>query len=411
MSENVHQIHTDKKTGMLLTLCLCFCVALLEGFDIQSMGVAGPFVRKEFGLSPKELGLIFSAATLGMLPGAIIAGRLADKYGRKLILLVSVLVFGLMSLATAYCTDLTSFAIVRFLTGLGMGGALPLMIAIASESVPKAWNGTAVSVMYAGVPVGAAITALMASSFADPSHWRHIFYLGGIAPIAILPILALFIKETSHAKDVMIEVAEKISFKNTLFGEGRWLATLQLWVSFFCTLIVLYFILNWLPILVTDNGLSRPQVGQVQLFYQVGAAIGVLTLGWLLDKVNIKWVAIAMYAGILSGLGALAIAGTATTMMLSAALCGFFLTGGQSVLYAMAALVYPANIRGTGVGSAVAAGRVGAFVGPMLAGMIMAMSSGSSTVIMASIPVIIVGTIATLGLTIYLARQEKAQQV
>lgn len=310
----------------VITLAMCFLVALLEGFDIQSMGVVAPFVKAQFALSTGELAWVFSAATLGMFPGAVVGGRLADKYGRKRVLLVSVAIFGLMSLATAYCTTFTEFVAARFLTGVGMGAALPLMIAIASESVSEKHNGTAVSIMYAGVPLGAAVTALMARNFSSPTEWIHIFYLGGIGPIVILPLLQIFLKET-----IKISPQKAINpqpFKEVLFANNRFAATLQVWVSFFCTLIVLYFILNWLPILMKANGLENKQVSMIQLMYQVGAAIGTLILGQILDRINIRWVVILIYTGILAGLICLSMSTDYGFLVFAAALCGFFLTGG-----------------------------------------------------------------------------------
>lgn len=386
----------------IITLMLCFLVALLEGFDIQSMGVAAPFVKMEFGLETSELAWLFSAATLGMFPGALVGGRLADTYGRKRILILSVAIFGAMSLATAFCTSFFSFLVVRFLTGIGMGAALPMMIAIASESVHPRYNGTAVSIMYAGVPIGAGITALMARSFSDGAQWIHIFYLGGLVPLLVLPLLLIFLVESMPT--ITQQLNSRTDFKTVLFSNQRFAATLQIWISFFCTLIVLYFILNWLPILMRANGLDNKQVNMIQLVYQIGAAIGTLILGQLLDRAKIKWVIITIYTGILSGLICLSISKDYYFLTFAAALCGFFLTGGQSALYALAAVVYPVEMRGTGVGFAVAVGRIGSFVGPLFAGLILSISSSSSIVIGASIPIIGLAAITALLLVLNITK-------
>lgn len=394
-----------KASSVYLTLFLCFCIAILEGFDIQSIGVAAPSIQAEFNLTKGQLGCIFSAATLGMFPGAIVAGRLSDKIGRKKILIFSVAIFGVMSLLTAFTTGFNSLVLIRFLTGVGMGGALPLIIAMSSESVSERWSATAVSIMYAGVPIGAAITALAAGMFTEVGQWKNIFYLGGLAPILILPLLALLLKETYTKRQATKEI-ENNDFKFVLFGEGRLASTLQIWLSFLGTLIVLYFILNWLPVLMQNNGLSMKNVSNIQVSYQVGALLGVLSLGWLLSRIKIRTVVVMIYVGILVGLSALAMSKSLTGLMLSAALSGFFLTGGQSALYALAAKVYQKSMRGTGVGVAVAMGRIGSFIGPLLAGLIFSYNSSSSFVIGSSIPVIIIAAIAAIMLTNNISRRE-----
>ncbi|MGM8899340.1 MULTISPECIES: 3-(3-hydroxy-phenyl)propionate transporter MhpT [unclassified Psychrobacter] len=407
MITSVHNAAPKKPAVMYTTLLMCFCIAILEGFDIQSIGVVASSVQSEFGLTKGELGWIFSAATLGMFPGAIVAGRLSDKIGRKNILIFSVALFGIMSLATAFTTDFSSLVIVRFLTGIGMGGALPLMIAMSSESVPERWSATAVSVMYAGVPFGAGITAVIAGGFTGAGEWKNIFYLGGLTPIAIVPLLFFFLKETYTKKQaIKDDLKENTDFKFILFGEGRTATTIQIWLSFLGTLIVLYFILNWLPVLMQNNGLSMQSASNIQVAYQVGGVCGVLILGWLLSNIKLRSVVIMIYIGILIGLSALTFSKSLTALILASGVSGFFITGGQSALYALAARAYSKSMRGTGVGVAVAMGRIGSFVGPLLAGVIFSYNSNSSFVIGSSIPVIVIAGVAAILLANNIAKRE-----
>lgn len=400
-----------KPAVMYTTLLMCFCIAILEGFDIQSIGVVASSVQSEFGLTKGQLGWIFSAATLGMFPGAIVAGRLSDKIGRKNILIFSVALFGVMSLATAFTTDFSSLVIVRFLTGIGMGGALPLMIAMSSESVPERWSATAVSVMYAGVPFGAGITAVIAGGFTGAGEWKNIFYLGGLTPIAIVPLLFFFLKETYTKKQATRDdLKENTDFKFILFGEGRTATTIQIWLSFLGTLIVLYFILNWLPVLMQNNGLSMQSASNIQVAYQVGGVCGVLILGWLLSNIKLRSVVIMIYIGILIGLSALTFSKSLTALILASGISGFFITGGQSALYALAARAYSKSMRGTGVGVAVAMGRIGSFVGPLLAGVIFSYNSNSSFVIGSSIPVIVIAGVAAILLANNIAQRESVNK-
>ncbi len=407
MITSVPNAAPKKPAVMYTTLFMCFCIAILEGFDIQSIGVVASSVQAEFGLSKGELGWIFSAATLGMFPGAIVAGRLSDKIGRKNILIFSVALFGVMSLATAFTNNFSSLVIVRFLTGIGMGGALPLMIAMSSESVPERWSATAVSVMYAGVPFGAGITAVIAGGFTGIGEWKNIFYLGGLTPIAIVPLLFFFLKETYTKKQATKDdLKENTDFKFILFGEGRTATTIQIWLSFLGTLIVLYFILNWLPVLMQNNGLSMKSASNIQVAYQVGGVCGVLILGWLLSNIKLRSVVIMIYIGILIGLSALTFSKSLTALILASGISGFFITGGQSALYALAARAYSKSMRGTGVGVAVAMGRIGSFVGPLLAGVIFSYNSNSSFVIGSSIPVILIAGIAAILLANNIAKRE-----
>ncbi|HCT72939.1 MULTISPECIES: 3-(3-hydroxy-phenyl)propionate transporter MhpT [Psychrobacter] len=411
MTTSVPNAVPKKSSTMYMTLFMCFCIAILEGFDIQSIGVVASSIQAEFNLSKGQLGWVFSAATLGMFPGAIVAGRLSDKIGRKNILIFSVALFGIMSLFTAFTTDFNSLVVARFLTGIGMGGALPLMIAMSSESVPERWSATAVSVMYAGVPFGAGITALIAGGFTGIGEWKNIFYLGGLTPIAILPLLFFFLKETYTKREVSQDaIKENTDFKFILFGEGRTASTIQIWLSFLGTLIVLYFILNWLPVLMQNNGLSMKSASNIQVAYQVGGVCGVLILGWLLSNIKLRSVVIMIYIGILLGLSALTFSKSLTALVLASGISGFFITGGQSALYALAARAYSKNMRGTGVGVAVAVGRIGSFVGPLLAGMIFSYNSNSSFVIGSSIPVIIIAGLAAILLANNIARREKIDQ-
>lgn len=411
MTTSVLNAAPKKPAVMYMTLFMCFCIAILEGFDIQSIGVVASSIQSEFGLTKGELGWIFSAATLGMFPGAIVAGRLSDKIGRKNILIISVAIFGFMSLMTAFTTDFTSLVIVRFLTGIGMGGALPLIIAMSSESVPERWSATAVSVMYAGVPFGAGITAIIAGGFTGIGEWKNIFYLGGLTPIALVPILIFLLKETYSKKQATKDdLNANTDFKFILFGEGRTATTIQIWLSFLGTLIVLYFILNWLPVLMQNNGLSMKSATNIQLAYQVGGVCGVLILGWLLSNIKLRSVVIMIYIGILIGLTALTFSKSLTALVFASGISGFFITGGQSALYALAARAYSKSMRGTGVGVAVAMGRIGSFLGPLLAGVIFSYNSSSSFVIGSSIPVILIAGVAAILLANNIAKRENTDK-
>jgi MFS transporter, AAHS family, 3-hydroxyphenylpropionic acid transporter len=385
------------QSDAVVTLSLCFAMALLEGLDLQSVGVAAPRMAHEFGLSVAQMGLAFSAGTFGLLPGAMLGGRLADRVGRKQVLILSACVFGLLSIATALVSSFPMLVVVRVLTGIGLGGALPNLIALSSEAVsPKARN-TAVSIMYCGIPFGGVIASIIGIASMGDADWRHIFYVGGTGPLILVPLLLAFLPESktfNKASDG--ENVKPAPVSEALFGAGRGPSTLQIWISYFCTLIVLYFLLNWLPSLMAVRGLSRPEVGYVQIFFNIGGGLGALCIGMLMDRLRGGLVVSGMYIGIIASLAALSMAPGFGALAASAFCAGMFVIGGQSVLYALSAAFYPTAMRGTGVGAAVAVGRVGSVVGPLAAGELLAMGRSSSIVIGASIPVTLIAAVAAL---------------
>jgi MFS transporter, AAHS family, 3-hydroxyphenylpropionic acid transporter len=379
----------------IVTLSLCFAIALLEGLDLQSVGVAAPRMAREFGLSVAQMGLAFSAGTFGLLPGAMLGGRLADRIGRKRVLILSACIFGLLSIATAFVASFPALVVVRVLTGIGLGGALPNLIALSSEAVPQRARNTAVSVMYCGIPFGGVIASVVGMLSAGDTDWRHIFYVGGAGPLLFVPLLILFLAESRAFRNASSKPAP---VTDVLFGERRALSTVQVWVSYFCTLIVLYFLLNWLPSLMAARGLGRAEVGYVQIFFNIGGGIGALCIGMLMDRMRGGLVVSGMYVGIIASLAALSVAPGFVALTVSAFFAGMFVIGGQSVLYALSAAFYPTAMRGTGVGAAVAVGRVGSVVGPLAAGQLLAMGRSASVVIGASIPVTLIAAVAALML-------------
>ena len=400
-----------RPSNVAITLGLCFAVALLEGVDLQSIGVAGTRMAHEFGMSVNQMGVLFSAGTLGLLPGAIFGGRLADRIGRRPVLILSTVVFGLLSVATSFASGFEAFMLARVLTGVGLGGALPNLIAFAAESVSPRARNTAVSFVYCGIPLGGVAAALVGVLSGGDSGWRQIFYFGGALPLLLAPFLWKFLREsTAFGNAARHGVATSIPMREVLFGGQRRYATLLLWGSYFATLIVLYFLLNWLPSLMAARGLGRAEAGFVQISFNVGSGIGVLCIGILMDRLRAGTVLSAVYLGVVISLAALAVSPVAHALTMSAFFAGMFVTGGQSILYALSAAYYPTAMRGTGVGAAVAVGRIGSIVGPLAAAHLLSMGHSSSTVIGASIPVILIAAAAALLLLTQPRAEEPAGQ-
>lgn len=392
------KITTTNSSRLMVTIGLCFMVALMEGLDLQAAGIAAVGMAQAFALDKMQMGWIFSAGILGLLPGALVGGMLADRHGRKRILLSSVLLFGLFSLATAVAWSFPTLLLARLLTGVGLGAALPNLIALTSEAAGPRFRGRAVSLMYCGVPIGAALAAALGFS-GLAAAWQTIFWIGGVVPL----LLMRWLPESQAFQRVETSVP-----LCTLFAPGHAAATLLLWLGYFFTLLVVYMLINWLPMLLVGQGFSASQAAGVMFSLQIGAACGTLLLGALMDKLTPLRMSLLIYSGILASLLALGSASTLSGMLLAGFVAGLFATGGQSVLYALAPLFYPAAIRATGVGTAVAVGRLGAMSGPLLAGKMLALGTGTVGVMAASAPGIVLAGVAVFWL---MHRQQRAAMV
>ena len=382
----------------VITVAICFLIAVIEGLDIQAAGIAAAGIRESFGLDSSQLGVFFSAGILGLLPGALVGGRLADRIGRKKVLILSTAIFALFTLCTVWVNSFNSLLAVRFLAGAGLGAAMPILITLASEAVSPQNRGRAVGLMYCGMPVGAAILSLVATTEFG-SDWKNIFYLGGLLPIIVIPIMMWLLPESKEflkAQDKTLAQAQpQASFKDLFNVENR-LRTCLIWVSYFFTLMVVYIMLSWLPSLFTELGFTRQQGATAQFYFMVSATVGTIILGMLTDRWKKAYVIVLMYGGILAGLFALNAASALTQMYLASALVGAFVIGCQGVLYAFGGIVYPTEVRATGVGVASAVGRVGAMLGPAIAGQLLAAGFGAAGVISAAIPCIIISAIFML---------------
>ncbi|KDL58048.1 hypothetical protein AF52_00949 [Klebsiella pneumoniae MGH 66] len=238
------KITTATPSRLVVTIGLCFMVALMEGLDLQAAGIAAVGMAQAFALDKMQMGWIFSAGILGLLPGALVGGMLADRHGRKRILLGSVLLFGLFSLATALAWSFPTLLLARLLTGVGLGAALPNLIALTSEAAGSRFRGRAVSLMYCGVPIGAALAAALGFS-GLAAAWQIIFWIGGVVPLLLIPLLMRWLPESQA-----FQRAEASVPLRTLFAPGQAAATLLLWLGYFFTLLVVYMLINWLPMLL-----------------------------------------------------------------------------------------------------------------------------------------------------------------
>lgn len=381
-----------------ITVALCFLAAVVEGFDIQAMGVAAPRLAPQFGFDPQQMGWIFAISNIGLVIGAGLGGRLADKVGRKPVLIAALVVFGIFTLLTSRVDTLEALFLVRFCTGLGFGGALPNLMALAAEVSAPAKRTSTTAFMFAGMPLGGGISALLTQLLPPGFDWRMLFEIGGAAPLLLSPAICFLMPETLIRPAVG---GASTGAMSALFAGGRTPITLLLWLSLLPTLIILYFILNWLPTLVVAHGLDPTVAPQASLAFNFAGIAGALLFGRLVDRMDTRGPMTVAYVGLIGSLLALsASGGLGMTLLLSGA-AGFFLLGANYALYGVAATYYPKSVRGTGSGASVAVGRIGSIIGPLAAGVLLGSGTSASGVVQYTVPAAALAGAAVLGLSFF----------
>jgi AAHS family 3-hydroxyphenylpropionic acid transporter len=378
-----------------LVVAICCAIAALEGYDIQAVGVAAPAMAPSLRLGDAQIGLAGSWSMVGLVLGAFVGGWLADRVGRKPVLVVSVAWFGICSVATSMVQSGDLLLATRFLTGLGFGGAMPNMIAIASEISAPQRRAITVTAIFVGMPAGGALAALVTRFLPHGFDWRLIFLMGGVFPLALAPITLLWLPETRPDPG---RQGDRRAL-TALFGGGRTLATLCMWTAFAFTLVVLYLMLGWLPLLVVAKGLGRDAGSLAALAFNLVGVAGGIAIGLLADRHRFRWPLAATYVGLAIGMALLALANQVGQVLVLSAVVGFCVIGTQYGLYALAPLYYPPAVRGLGAGAAVGAGRMGSIVGPLLAGAMRERHASAAEVLGVTLPVIVVAALAAFVLT------------
>ena len=387
---------TTTVTSASMTIAVCFCVALLEGFDIQALGISLGKLTTEFGLDGTQRTLLTTFSSIGIVLGAIVGGRLGDFVGRKPVLMGAVAGFGLFTLGMIAAPNFMTLFVFRVLAGLGFGAALPIMMAIAAEiSTPerKALTG---AVMFSGMPAGGGSSALLVQYLGADFDWRQLFLIGGVLPFLIVPAIYFLLPET-RARNTVHEPPADIA--HALFKEGRFAPTLLLWATFLPTLTILYLILNWLPTLMAAKGFGGSVPAQATMLFNYGSIGGALLFGRFVDRVGARWPLVFSYATLMLCLLALGRVTEVPQALMLSALTGFLLLGANYALYGIAADYYPKRVRGTGSGASISVGRVGSILGPLLAGIWLSGGTAAAQVIVYMAPFAAVAALAvyTLG--------------
>ena len=420
---NIHKLAPFQ----ILIVVLCFLIVAIDGFDTAAIGFIAPAIRGEWALTAAQLAPLFGAGLAGLMAGAFLFGPLADKFGRKNILLVCVLFFGLACLASAYSSSLWELVLLRFLTGLGLGGAMPNSVTLTSEYCPDERRSFLVTTMFCGFTVGSALGGLASAHLVEAYGWRSALMLGGILPLVLLPLMVWQLPESvrylvmegkglNRVAATLKRIAPQENFANVrfmlmhkkpegfpvghLFKPDLVTGTLMLWLAFFMSLLIIYLLSSWLPTLIKSTGVSLKTASLVTAMFQVGGTLGAILLGWLMDRINPHYVLAVNYA--LAGVFIAAIGSlTGTPWLVGLAVfgAGFCISGSQVGANALAAGFYPTDCRATGVSWANGVGRIGSVLGSVGGGAMLSMNMSLPTVFMiVGIPALAAGaTMLAMG--------------
>ena len=377
----------------------CVFVVIFDGYDLAINGVALPLLMQEWNMTAVQAGMLASTALAGMMFGAMFFGMLADKIGRKNVILICVTLFSGFTFWGGFASNPTEFGILRFIAGLGIGGVLPNLVALTSEYAPQKLRSTLVTTMFSGYAVGGIMAALLGAWLTPSFGWEVMFYIAGI-PLLLLPILWKFLPESltflvkkqqdEKARQIIQKITpeEKVSAQTqlvlnevqvpdasiaALFKQNRGMSTLLFWCCFFMCLLMVYALGSWLPKLMMAAGYSLGSSLMFLMSMNIGAVIGTIGGGILADRFHLKPVIIGMFL-----MGAVALVGLGfnspqPVIYLLVALAGASAIGSSILLYSFVAQYYPLAVRSTGIGCASAVGRVGAIVGPIIIGVLLGM--------------------------------------
>ncbi|MFP3613166.1 aromatic acid/H+ symport family MFS transporter [Paraburkholderia sp. SIMBA_050] len=399
----------------IVVLILCFLTVLVDGFDTAVIGYIAPALRKDWALEPAQLSPVFGAGLFGLMFGSFLLGPVADTIGRKKVLLISVLVFSLGTLATAQSQSIGVLIALRFVTGIGLGGAMPTCITLSSEYSPARHRMLMVTLSFSGFTTGLALGGGLASHVIPAFGWRGLLIVGGLMPLLLLPALVWLLPESvrfmaadTRYKAALARIVERMTGTEgwddvtfveperallgqwpvkQLFVEGRTARTLLLWGAFFCSLFVFYLLTSWLPSILKDAGYGTASAARIGAMVPLGGTFGAISVALLIDRINAYRILSATYFG---AAAAIAVTGFLLTdvVWLNCAifLVGFGVAGAQNGLNLLSAGIYPPAARATGVSWAMANGRIGSIIGSMAGAPLMA-QLGQGQILFAAIAV------------------------
>jgi MFS transporter, AAHS family, 4-hydroxybenzoate transporter len=359
---------------MAVILC-CLGLAMVEGFDNQAIGFVGPAIIRSWHLQAAAFGPILSAGLFGALFGSALGG-VGDRYGRLPALAFTTLLFASGTLATAWATAPSQLVVLRFLTGIGLGGTLPNAMALAADLCPARIRATVVSGVVIGMPLGAGIGGFGVAALIAGSGWQSVFIVGGLVPLPVLLFLWLFSPRANPAvRTGRSPGSLGATFLAVLAPQYR-TGTLMLWGATCLSVMLTSTLLGWLPTLLTERGIAARQAVLASVLLNIGALIGGLIIGRLSDKVTPYRVLTIAYLFGAASLALIGIARGQTEIFAAIFACALLALGGQTGIAVLTTAFYEGSIRASGIGASLAVGRLGAIFGPLLVSLMLSRGSG-----------------------------------
>ena len=366
MHENVHYMQSDKEISFSI-IALCFACNILDGMDVLIISYTAPVMAKSWNISPANLGIVFSSGLVGMTLGAVFLAPFSDKIGRKPVMIFAAIIMAIGIYLTSMAKIVNELMLFRFISGLGIGTMMANTTTLAAEYAPIKTRDFWVSLVVAGYPVGAVLTGIFSSYVMRLFDWQTLYKMAGIATFTIIPILIIFLKESLEFR---LKAKPREARFNALFiNELKW-PTIQLWVALFLSFTSLYFLMTWIPKLASNAGLSMEASINTGIIFNVGAIIGIPVQGYLSIKFGLKKTIASILFFTAFLLLVFGFFKGSFLMLFILFLLGFGVQSSFVGLYAVAARIYPAQIRSTGVGWAMGMGRLGGISGPIIGGLL-----------------------------------------
>lgn len=353
----------------MLVLASSFILNALDGMDIVIMSYIAPVLAADWDLDPQRLGVVFSASLAGMTVGGLVIAPLADRFGRRPLILIVLSVITVTMIASGFSRAITEMVIARFIIGVGIGAILACVTAIAADFAPEGQRAFAVSLAISGYPLGAVLTGLASATLVPVHGWRPMLIGAGCISFALLPIMFLTIRESRNLSAAATGKAFRL---RRVFEDRRLWPTLSLWLGIAMGFMTFYFVVSWITQLATVAGLPLNRAIYAGALFNLGGFLGTIFVGRLGARYGLPRVTfftMSAAAILLTLFGAVAMPLAATLGM--AMLMGMATNGGFNAFYGLAAELYPAEVRSTGIGWAMGIGRIGAVAGPLLGGVLM----------------------------------------
>jgi AAHS family 4-hydroxybenzoate transporter-like MFS transporter len=391
------QVFGRFQAGLMFWIC---AFMFIEGYDMQVVGYAAPAIIKAWHSDKAAFGGVFGAGLGGFMVGATLLGNLGDRLGRKRLIVLGSLLFGLFTLASAYAGSLTELLVLRTLAGLGLGGSIPNAIALMTEYAPSRVRATRVGIMFIGYTIGSALGGVIAAQLIPAYGWPSVFVVGGLLPIAIaalsifvLPESARFLMLKRGRVDLVLPLLRRLRPElalpdgtaltvqeehhagmpvKHLFDGARAGMTSLLWLAYAANMVSLHFLTSWLPTVIADSGVPLAHAVIATALLQAGGAVGSLVVGRLLDRIGTGGIVAAFIVAV-PCVAALGHVGTEELpLMALVTVAGLCIIGGQAGINALAGTLYPTYMRSTGTGWAFGMGRFGSILGPVIGGQLIA---------------------------------------